>query len=839
MNSNADKLFNECVKDAQAQAEVLIHQVINNVMDTFEAHAIDAVTSRDRQRYHDLLIELRRSKMALSRNFLSQFNGLVASSMQAKEGGADSFQYVDLDNITLMDDDSMQEDVEVSQLIQQIEAKAEWEIRDLNSRMSALKGSGVLDPKHNPMRPELFGRSLQRAVQSVPIGGEERLVMLRSFGTALSTALKATYASYSRKLQARNVLPMQYGVRPARNPQASLQAARAMAQQAQALQGMTQPMSAPQSASQQPANAHPADAQFHAPVGAAHLHGYTPEQIEKLMRGVQLYQSMRPVAESMTSEGGPSSFFGGTSSEALKSTLHKVMRAEAEQPVEQSATNLITQFREELVSAAQRPIERLTIDVVAMMFDQILADGRLLVPVKAALGRLQIPVLRMALADASLFSSRQHPTRKLINRVASYSLGYSQEGDPNFRLFMNAVNAEVEMLAADESEESDHYVRSLENIELVITQINEETRRASDEAVKLLERAELRTVMRNSIAHHLATVMASAEVPDYLRDFMLTQWALVLVECILVNGEAADVTLHLKQTASDLIWSVQPKVTTHDRQHLVKILPQLVRQVREGLSLVEWADFALTDQQKFFAQLMSSHAKAVKAEPAPRSKSRTAADGSAQAWQEKVAQAWGGTLELDSPSALGEVVVAAVEKNAAALIDTADISSAPSDPSEQLVMPAAAEADASPQQLQQAEADHAQDMAGRPEFEASRPPMDFSPSRPSVVAALPEKLSVDALEVGTWYEMKLHGDWNRVQLFWKSPKNLFFMFNSNVGGKSHSITRRALEKLCVDNNLRNIEAESLIDRVVADVMASAEAVKEGHSLIGNQQLDAM
>ncbi len=820
MSVNAELVFQECVKDALSQAHLLINQVVNTVMDTFETRAIEAVTNKERQRYHDLLIELRRSKATLSRSFIAQFSSLVEASSdpQASPKQALDFGDINLDNITLMDDSSMQEDVEVSQLIQLIESKAEWELRDLNSRMSALKGTGVLDPKHNPMRPELFGRSLQRAVQTVPLADEERLVLLRSFGAALSSALKDTYASYSKKLQARNVKPMHYGVRSMRVAGGAASGYAAAANQAAELAQYVPEAGAPLPA--QNGNS------------AALLQSYSADQIERLLRGGvgQGGFTPRPPSEGLTLDAGPSSFFGGTSNEALRGLLHQVVLANAVQTQDAASTNLITQFREDLLGAANRPIERLTIDVVAMMFDHILADARLLLPVKAALGRLQIPVLRMALADATLFSSRQHPTRRFINRVASYSAGYTHESDPQFVMFLGAVNTEVEKLASDETEEAQLYTQSLENIEMVITRINQDSARASDEAVKMLERAELRTVMRSSISHHLATALSSVEVDEYLRDFIRNQWALVLVECIMQHGEEAEQTKLCKQTASDLIWSVQPKGTSKDRQQLVKILPPLVKHIREGLASVEWGDYSSADQLKFFSQLMASHARAVKAEAGARAAVKP--DATAAVWLEKVAQAWGGTLELNSPEQLGDVMMAAVEKDATFLIDTADIQSVPtreirSSASANLgVQDNAATQSLSAEGLPSHlidERDSLLQPASLLNPDSGR--TDFSSSIPSQLNNSAFSLTVEYLEVGTWYEMKLHGKWSRVQLFWKSPKNLFFMFSSNVGGKAHSITRRALDKLCTENNLRSVESEGLIDRAVAGVMASANNPK--------------
>jgi hypothetical protein len=497
------------------------------------------------------------------------------------------------------------------------------------------------------------------------------------------------------------------------------------------------------------------------------LGGHSAAHLQRLFAG----QAAGPSGGgTMNADGGPSSFFGGAlSNDMLRGMLHQVALSDAVSGVAGMPANVIHQFREDLLQATQRPIERLTIDVVAMMFDHILADGRLLPAVKALLARLQIPVLRVALNDATLFSSRQHPTRRLINRIASYSAGYDSADDAHFGRFVQAVSQSVERIIASDSEDGEVFSAELRAIEDVIAQISADTERAALEAVNALERAELRTVMRSSMAHHIAATLAAVEVEDYLREFMRNQWALVLVECIMQHGEDSEQARAFKQTASDLVWSVQPKVTPYDRQHLVKILPSLVKRVRDGLRLVDWP---AEEQQKFFSQLMASHARCVKAE-APAA-AMQAAVAQSQAWQEQVAKAWGGTLELNSPTVIGDVVVNANEKDVAALIDTADV--------------AAAQAAA---------------------------------QRKPVTAA--NLVRVDQLTVGTWYEMMLRGEWIRVQLFWKSPKGLFFMFSSNVGGKAHSITRRALDKLLNEGGFRAYEEEGLIDRAVAGVMASAQA----------------
>src|SRR5213075_738050 len=63
-------------------------------------------------------------------------------------------------------------------------------------------------------------------------------------------------------------------------------------------------------------------------------------------------------------------------------------------------------------------VDAMTIDIVAMLFDYIFDDRHIPASVKAVLGRLQIPVLKVALLDKAFFSSKAHPARRLLDRLS-------------------------------------------------------------------------------------------------------------------------------------------------------------------------------------------------------------------------------------------------------------------------------------------------------------------------------------------------------------------------------------------------------------------------------------
>ena len=58
------------------------------------------------------------------------------------------------------------------------------------------------------------------------------------------------------------------------------------------------------------------------------------------------------------------------------------------------------------------------------MFQSILAEERIPPAVRVWFARLQMPVLRVALAEPEFFGSLEHPARQLIDRMGSCVMGF-------------------------------------------------------------------------------------------------------------------------------------------------------------------------------------------------------------------------------------------------------------------------------------------------------------------------------------------------------------------------------------------------------------------------------
>jgi hypothetical protein len=70
------------------------------------------------------------------------------------------------------------------------------------------------------------------------------------------------------------------------------------------------------------------------------------------------------------------------------------------------------------------------------------------------------------------------------------------------------------------------------------------------------------------------------------------------------------------------------------------------------------------------------------------------------------------------------------------------------------------------------------------------------------------------MRAGDRQRIFLHGRWSRVQLLWRSDRSLFFLFAGESPARTHSITRRALERLSSAGLVQSIESKPLVQRAV-------------------------
>lgn len=251
--------------------------------------------------------------------------------------------------------------------------------------------------------------------------------------------------------------------------------------------------------------------------------------------------------------------------------------------------------------------------LLARLFAVIQSDTALPAPVRAVIARLQVSALRVALQDASMLDSIEHPVWSLMNRIASAGQGYPVPGDKRLASLISFCDAIAEEVSRAQVGDSAPFRRALVRVDAFLAEQLQWQLREASVTVAGLQRAERRDGLEQVLGQRLAEQMARVPAPAPIRRFVTSAWAEVLAKSMVRFGEQAEPTQAYVKTVDDLLWSLRPPDHPLSRQRLVGLLPGLLQRLREGMALIQMPP---AEQQAVLDALMPIHAEALR--PGPR-----------------------------------------------------------------------------------------------------------------------------------------------------------------------------------------------------------------------------
>ena len=236
-----------------------------------------------------------------------------------------------------------------------------------------------------------------------------------------------------------------------------------------------------------------------------------------------------------------------------------------------------------LKQVARSDEERALIELVAMIFDGILSEDRIPASIRVWFARLQMPVLRHAVADPTFVSSPQHPARQLIDRMGSCVLGF----DPAVSLEVLEVEIKRIVQTVEQYPESERRVFELmlKEFEAFLAKrvkAQPQLQRVVDVAARL----ELKGALTVQYTIELRKLLAKAPVADALRNFLFQTWVEVMAQAAVVYGPQDERALQLRRLVSDVLWAASAKPTRQERAQVIARVPGLMTQLRAGLALL-------------------------------------------------------------------------------------------------------------------------------------------------------------------------------------------------------------------------------------------------------------
>jgi hypothetical protein len=267
----------------------------------------------------------------------------------------------------------------------------------------------------------------------------------------------------------------------------------------------------------------------------------------------------------------------------------------------------LNQQRQQLKQAATTPVERATIEIVALLFQSILTEDRIPASVRVWFARLQMPVLRVAVGEPDFFATVEHPARRLIDRMGACVMGF----DASARNVGDALEKEIKRVVQVVEAYPDTGRRVFQTVltefEKFLEHYFQNENEASRRGVSLAQQVEQRETLAIQYTIELRKMLNEVPVQEGVREFLFRVWADVMATTAVKHGRQGEETKAVTKAAADLIWSASAKVSREERAEVIRRLPPLLKTLRDGM---QSAGIPAERQEEYVSTLNASLAAA-------------------------------------------------------------------------------------------------------------------------------------------------------------------------------------------------------------------------------------
>lgn len=567
------------VRDKSAQQlKVSLQALFDNADDTLFEMADRATSNAEQNSFFEAMRDLRLKRKSIERGFLEKLFAAFANLNQYEIGKAPQLDSVSFDSLSLVQNDELEESVAIDTMVAKVISRASRPLGHLTTRLNT-QVSKKLEDKTNPLGPSALCEFFLDACRSLGVEIRVKLIVLKLFEKYVLSSLDELYVEANDSLVAAGVLPDLKNASPQRRQQAR----------------------------STPSHGYLGEGETRAPLGE----GYSGEMQEAF--GV--------LQELLSQTRGSISYRREVPADAMPISSHDLMRLlshlQHQQPAQQVSDEFdLRQQLEQLLSRASAKsgrarvvgeVDEDVINLVSMLFEFILDDRTLPDSLKALIARLQIPMLKVAVLDKTFFSRGSHPARRLLNEIASASLGWGEQDDAQRDSLYQKIENIVQRLLNDFTDDPAIFAELLSDF-LAFT--GDERRRSDllEQRTRDAEEGRVRAELaRHQVEHALNDRLLGRTLPEVVVRLLQEAWSKVMLLTYLKSGGDSEEWQAVLSTMDDLIWSVESHEEPEDRLRLLELVPGLLKSLRDGLTSAAFDPFSTGE---FFSQLEALHVQA-------------------------------------------------------------------------------------------------------------------------------------------------------------------------------------------------------------------------------------
>lgn len=249
--------------------------------------------------------------------------------------------------------------------------------------------------------------------------------------------------------------------------------------------------------------------------------------------------------------------------------------------VEPVPLNEIPLIRAAIADKISSPTDRVTMDVIGLLFDYIFRDPSIPDSLRTVFAPLQAPVVKAALLDRAFFADRKHPARRLLDRLAAAAVGATSD-QAYLEAFENLAESIVGDVCRDFEVDVDVFARADDRVKEFVETEQAKTESAATDDIATALAAEESEADRALVLSDLRDKLAGVRLPFDVRSFLETTWADYLTSLRQRGGADGTAYKGAMQVLDDLLWSIIAHERTSQKARLAKMIPSLIGRLRAG-----------------------------------------------------------------------------------------------------------------------------------------------------------------------------------------------------------------------------------------------------------------
>lgn len=559
---------------------------------------------------------LRQDGKAMLARFEAIFREVLERAMQTMYSDLRlSFDKVSASNLTLIDDETVNRQIEVDRLLLRMREADDENLSRLNIMIAQLHGHDEVRERENPFRPYLIAQSLHQVLREFVADPAIAKILFEQLSNGLANHLSSYFAAI-REVFESNGMQARLQARPGRmikhqryvggsNVLEPLPEERAVPSLHQILDLMQNvpagTVAGADAGTVAGAGAAPGASAAGAPESANNANNANnvlqQEDLQDFVRKIFDQSRQLDLLHEAGPEGGAAAR-GQSADDARRATSDSLISklsqfqqmAARECTVEEAPAqhqNQLFEIGGQVADEKTSTVERVTIDMVAMMFDFILDDEQIPVELRKQLGLLQIPFLKAAMLSPELLQQEDHPARKLLNRMGSAALGLDP-ASPAGQKMLGDMGGIVKKILNEFDDDVAVFSNCLAQLDESMARNLRQPDSEVSRGVDAIEQAAQVDVRLNITTNTLHDLLLPLQLDKRVFDFITQTWVLVLCHEAAGITSAADAPYH--RILPELIWSVQGKRSPDERGMLIRMLPDLVKQLKKGLLMVHFPE---------------------------------------------------------------------------------------------------------------------------------------------------------------------------------------------------------------------------------------------------------